>query len=122
MIRSSLGRPCAGTHSPYTDYLPSEPVSTLAAIAALPACTVAIRLLFATALRRLLVAIPSSERWHDTPTPLFGGVGIFAGLTAGIWLAAAIGAMPVTHQLAGIYGGISILFVAGLVDDLYALS
>jgi UDP-GlcNAc:undecaprenyl-phosphate GlcNAc-1-phosphate transferase len=97
-------------------------VSTLAAIVALPACALAIRLAFGTALRRRLVAIPSSERWHDTPTPLFGGVGIFAGLTAGIWLAAAVGAMPVTHQLAGIYGGISILFVAGLVDDLYALS
>ena len=97
-------------------------MSTLAAIAALPACAVAIRLLFATALRRRLVAIPSSERWHDTPTPLFGGVGIYLGLTAGIWLAAAIGAMPVTHQLGGIYAGISILFVAGLVDDLYALS
>ncbi|HEX3806725.1 MAG TPA: NAD-binding protein, partial [Gaiellaceae bacterium] len=33
-----------------------------------------------------------------------------------------VGAMPVTHQLAGIYGGVSILFVAGLVDDLHALS
>lgn len=97
-------------------------MSTLAAIAALPACALAIRLLFGTALRRRLVAVPSSERWHDTPTPLFGGVGIFAGLTAGIWLAAAVGAMPVSHQLTGIYAGISILFVAGLVDDLYALS
>jgi UDP-GlcNAc:undecaprenyl-phosphate GlcNAc-1-phosphate transferase len=97
-------------------------VSTLAAIAALPVCALTIRLLFGTALRRRLVAVPSSERWHDTPTPLFGGIGIFAGITAGIWLAAAVGAIPVTHQLAGIYAGISILFVAGLVDDLYALS
>jgi UDP-GlcNAc:undecaprenyl-phosphate GlcNAc-1-phosphate transferase len=96
-------------------------VSTLAAIAALPACALAIRLLFGTPLRRRLVAVPSSERWHDTPTPLFGGVGIFVGLTAGIWIAVAAGAMPVTHQLAGIYAGISILFVAGLVDDLHAL-
>jgi len=97
-------------------------VSSLAAIAALPVCALAIRALFATPLRRRLVAVPSGERWHDTATPLFGGVGIFLGLSAGIWLAAAIGAMPVTHQLAGIYGGISILFVAGVVDDLYALS
>ena len=95
-------------------------MSTLAAIAALPASALAIRLLFGTTLVRRLVAVPSSERWHDTPTPLFGGIGIFAGFSIGLWLAAALGAMPVTHQLAGIYAGISILFVAGLVDDLRA--
>jgi UDP-GlcNAc:undecaprenyl-phosphate GlcNAc-1-phosphate transferase len=97
-------------------------VTTLAALAALPAAAVAIRMLFATPLGRRLVAVPSSERWHSTPTPLHGGIGIFVGLTAGIWIAAAAGAMPVTHQLVGIYAGISILFVAGLVDDLHALS
>jgi len=97
-------------------------VSTLAAIAALPACALAIRILFRTPLAQRLVAVPSSERWHDKPTPLFGGIGIFAGLSAGVWIAAAVGAMPVTHQLAGIYAGVSLLFVAGLVDDLHALS
>ena len=96
-------------------------MSTLAAIAALPASALTIRLLLATPLRRRLVAFPSSERWHDRPTPLFGGIGIYLGLTAGIWIAAAVGAMPVTKQLSGIYGGASLLFCAGLVDDLRAL-
>jgi UDP-GlcNAc:undecaprenyl-phosphate GlcNAc-1-phosphate transferase len=96
-------------------------VSTLAAIAALPACAAAIRLLFRTPLRRRLVAVPSSERWHDTPTPLFGGVGIFFGFSVGLWLAIAVGAVSLTHQVAGIYAGTALLFVAGLVDDLRAL-
>jgi UDP-GlcNAc:undecaprenyl-phosphate GlcNAc-1-phosphate transferase len=97
-------------------------VSTLAAIAALPASALAIRLLLATGLQRRLVAVPSSERWHDVPTPLFGGVGIFAGLSVGIWAAVAAGAIPAGEQIAGIYAGTSLLFVAGLVDDVRALS
>jgi len=97
-------------------------VTTLAALAAFPATALAIWLLFRTPLRRTLVAIPSSERWHDTPTPLFGGIGMYAGLTTGLWLAAAVGAIPVTHQLVGIFAGVSIVFVAGLVDDFHALS
>jgi UDP-GlcNAc:undecaprenyl-phosphate GlcNAc-1-phosphate transferase len=97
-------------------------VSTLAAVAALPASALAIRLLFATPLRRRLVALPSRERWHDVPTPLFGGIGIFLGFSVGLFAAAAAGAMPVTHQLAGIYGGTALLFVAGIVDDVRALS
>jgi UDP-GlcNAc:undecaprenyl-phosphate GlcNAc-1-phosphate transferase len=97
-------------------------VSTLAAIAALPASALAIRLLLATGLQRRLVAVPSSERWHDVPTPLFGGVGIFGGLSVGIWAAVAAGAIPAGEQIAGIYAGISLLFVAGLVDDVRALS
>jgi UDP-GlcNAc:undecaprenyl-phosphate GlcNAc-1-phosphate transferase len=96
-------------------------VTTLAAIAALPACLIAIRVLFRTPLSRRLVAVPSAERWHDTPTPLFGGIGIFAGFTAGLWIAIAVGAVPVTHQVVGIYAGTAVLFVAGLVDDLHAL-
>ncbi len=97
-------------------------MSTLAAIAALPASALAIKLLFATPLRTRLVALPSSDRWHDTPTPLYGGVGIFTGFTVGLAAAVAVGAVPLTHQLAGIYAGTSILFVAGLVDDFHALS
>jgi UDP-GlcNAc:undecaprenyl-phosphate GlcNAc-1-phosphate transferase len=96
-------------------------VTILAALTALPAAAIVIRLLFATPLRRRLVAVPSGDRWHDTATPLFGGIGIFAGLTAGIWAAVAVGAVPASTQLGGIYAGITVLFVAGLVDDLHAL-
>jgi UDP-GlcNAc:undecaprenyl-phosphate GlcNAc-1-phosphate transferase len=97
-------------------------VSTIAAIAALPASALAIKILFATPLRTRLVAMPSQDRWHDTPTPLYGGIGIFAGFTVGLLAAVAVGAVPITHQLAGIFAGTAILFVAGLVDDFHALS
>jgi UDP-GlcNAc:undecaprenyl-phosphate GlcNAc-1-phosphate transferase len=96
-------------------------VSTLAALAALPASALAVFLLLRSPFARRLVAAPSADRWHERATPLFGGTGIFLGITAGIWIAAAVHAIPVTKELGGIYGGIVLLFVAGLVDDIRAL-
>ncbi|MFL5955264.1 MAG: hypothetical protein ACJ76I_14270 [Gaiellaceae bacterium] len=96
-------------------------MSTIAAVAALPATALAVWLLLRSPVATRLVAAPSADRWHERPTPLFGGVGIFLGITAGLWLAIAVGAVPLTKEIAGIYGGISILFVAGFVDDLRAL-
>ena len=96
-------------------------MSIVAALAALPASALAVVLLLHTPLAHRLVAAPSADRWHERATPLFGGVGIFLGITVGIWLAAALHAFPVTKELGGIYGGIALLFVAGLVDDLRAL-
>jgi UDP-GlcNAc:undecaprenyl-phosphate GlcNAc-1-phosphate transferase len=70
-----------------------------------------------------LVAAPSVERWHkERATPLVGGIGMFAGFSVGLWLTIAVGAIPLTEEIAGIYGGVSLLFVAGFVDDLRALA
>jgi UDP-GlcNAc:undecaprenyl-phosphate GlcNAc-1-phosphate transferase len=96
-------------------------VSPYAAVAALPAALLAVWLLLRSPLARRLVAAPSADRWHDRPTPLIGGLGIFAGITAGTWLAVAAGGIPLTGELAGIYGGVALLFVAGLIDDLKTL-
>jgi len=96
-------------------------VSTIAAVAALPAAALVVWAALRSPLASRLVAAPSADRWHERPTPLLGGVGIFAGVAAGIWLAVAAGAMPATKELAGIFGGVALLFVAGLVDDARAL-
>ncbi len=64
-----------------------------------------------------LVAVPTGERWHDLPTPTFGGVGIFLGFAAGTGLAVAIGAVGSVGELWGILGGCGLLFLAGLLDD-----
>jgi UDP-GlcNAc:undecaprenyl-phosphate GlcNAc-1-phosphate transferase len=68
-----------------------------------------------------MVAAPSADRWHERSTPLLGGIGIFIGLTVGLWLTVADGAIPLTKELGGIFGGVALLFVAGLVDDIRAL-
>jgi len=97
-------------------------VTAVAALAALPACLLTIGLLLRAPLARRVVAAPSADRWHRHDTPLVGGVGIFAGLLAGVGLAIATGAVHATHELLGIVGGCTILFVAGLLDDLFTLN
>jgi UDP-GlcNAc:undecaprenyl-phosphate GlcNAc-1-phosphate transferase len=88
---------------------------------ALPASAGAIWLLLRSPLSRRLVALPSADRWHEAPTPLLGGIGIFAGFSAGFWLAAAAGAFDVDTAIAGIYAGCALLFAAGLLDDALSL-
>ena len=97
-------------------------MSTAAAAAALPAALIAVWLLIRSPLAGRVVAAPSADRWHVKPTPLLGGVGIFIGFTVGLWLAIAVDAIPLTKSLGGIYAGIALLFVAGFVDDMRALS
>jgi UDP-GlcNAc:undecaprenyl-phosphate/decaprenyl-phosphate GlcNAc-1-phosphate transferase len=97
-------------------------VSTAAAAAALPAALIAVWLLLRSPLAGRVVAAPSADRWHVKPTPLLGGTGIFVGFTVGLWLAVAVHAIPLTKELGGIYGGIALLFAAGLIDDMRALS
>ena len=96
-------------------------MTTAAATVALPASALAIWLLIRSPLAARLVAVPSSDRWHETPTPLLGGLGIFAGFSAGLWAAAAAGAFTIDRGIVGIYGGCALLFFAGFADDLVSL-
>jgi UDP-GlcNAc:undecaprenyl-phosphate/decaprenyl-phosphate GlcNAc-1-phosphate transferase len=96
-------------------------VKVLAAIAAGPAAATAIWLLLRTPLATRLGAAPREDRWHDRTTPVLGGIGIFVGIQVGFWAVVAVGAAPASKELVAIIGGISILFAAGLLDDLFSL-
>lgn len=92
-------------------------MSTLAAVAALPAALLAVWVLLRSRVARRLEGTPNESRWRTTATPLVGGVGIYAGLSVGLWLAVLVGPLEATTQLLGIYGGASLLFLAGFADD-----
>ena len=92
------------------------------AIAALPVTFSVLWVLLRSRLGARLVAHPSGERWHEQPTPMFGGVGIFAGFAAASGLALATGALEWSGQVGGILGGCALLFAAGLLDDVRHLS
>jgi UDP-GlcNAc:undecaprenyl-phosphate GlcNAc-1-phosphate transferase len=97
-------------------------VSTIAALVAFPACALVIWALLRSPFTNRLVAHPSADRWHASSTPLFGGLGIFAGLSAGLWLPVALGADHPSKELLGVYAGVGVMFIAGLIDDLRHLN
>jgi len=94
----------------------------VAALAALPASFLTIRGLLHTVAASRVVAAPQEDRWHTRSTPLLGGIGIMAGLLAAAGLALAAGLIPASERLGGILGGCAIVFLAGLLDDLFHLS
>ena len=103
------------------DY-PSQAVDAIVAVAAFPLTVAVLWLLLRSPAGARLVAVPTDERWHEQPTPTFGGVGIFAGFVGGILLALAIGAVEWSGELGGILAGVTLVFVVGVVDDLRHLS
>jgi len=97
-------------------------VDAIVAIAAFPVTVAVLWALLRSPAGARLVAVPTGERWHEEATPTFGGVGIFAGFVAGVGAALAVGAVEWSGELGGILAGVTLLFVAGLVDDLRSLS
>jgi UDP-GlcNAc:undecaprenyl-phosphate GlcNAc-1-phosphate transferase len=59
-----------------------------------------------------MVAYPRLDRWHRKPTAMLGGVAIYISFTAGFLLFGA--RLP---AMSAILGAASLLFVAGLLDD-----
>jgi UDP-GlcNAc:undecaprenyl-phosphate/decaprenyl-phosphate GlcNAc-1-phosphate transferase len=96
-------------------------VIALVAIAALAASYAVIRAALGSPLSRRLSAAPRDDRWHEQTTPLVGGLGIVAGLLAGALVALATGVIEPSSELWGVLGGCALLFLAGFVDDLWAL-
>ena len=61
------------------------------------------------------LAYPTEDRWHSRPTALMGGIAIFAGAT----LAAGI-VLPFA-ELWPLWSGAVLMFVVGLIDDLWGV-
>ena len=96
-------------------------MSAIVTLAALPAAALVLWTLLRSHVGQRLVAEPTGERWHGGATPVFGGVGIFAGFVVGALLAVAVGAVEPTSELLGILAGCALLFLAGLADDVFSL-
>ena len=73
---------------------------------------------------RALVAFgadPRPDRWHTSPTPAFGGVGIFAGFAFAVVLATVIGPVGIVEEMVTVLAGGAIVFAFGLLDDVVHL-
>jgi UDP-GlcNAc:undecaprenyl-phosphate/decaprenyl-phosphate GlcNAc-1-phosphate transferase len=93
----------------------------VAVAAGLPVVAAVIWAVVRSPLGRIVVASPRQDRWHTRPTPLLGGVGIFAGFLAAVGLALATGAAPASKELGAILAGATVLFLAGFADDVRSL-
>jgi UDP-GlcNAc:undecaprenyl-phosphate GlcNAc-1-phosphate transferase len=69
------------------------------------------------ALARGIVVAPRPDRWHQQPTPTYGGMGILAGTLAGGAIAGALAAPAWPVLVAA-----AVLFAAGWFDDLTQMS
>ncbi len=58
---------------------------------------------------RGIVAAPKADRWHQQPTPLLGGVGV--------WLASVSTALVFGAPSVAVLGTASFMFLVGVVDD-----
>lgn len=97
-------------------------MNALAAIAAAPIAFLVIAglLRWARALQAF-GADPRPDRWHTSPTPAFGGIGIFAGFVVAVLLATAIGPVGIPGEMLTVVAGGSIVFAFGLLDDVVHL-
>src|ERR671937_89925 len=93
----------------------------LAVAAGFPVTALVIWALIRSPLAARVAAHPRADRWHERSTPMVGGIGIFAGLAAGFLLVLATGAAPASRELIAILAGCGVLFLAGLLDDLFSL-
>jgi UDP-GlcNAc:undecaprenyl-phosphate GlcNAc-1-phosphate transferase len=96
-------------------------VSTLVALTALPAASAVVWALLHSPARRRRGRTPDTSRWRASATPLIGGIGIYVGLATGLWLTVVAGPLDLSTQLAGLFAGASLLFFAGLADDVFTL-
>lgn len=96
-------------------------MSTIAAVVAFPAAALALALLLRSPLARGLKRIPDKSRWRTAATPLLGGIAIYIGIAVAVSLATAIGPLRASEQLLGISAAATLVFLAGLADDIWTL-
>lgn len=69
----------------------------------------------------LFGADPRPDRWHASPTPAFGGIGVFAGFVAAVAAATALGPVGIPGELLTVVAAGAIVFAFGLLDDIVQL-
>jgi Fuc2NAc and GlcNAc transferase len=67
-----------------------------------------------------LIDVPNARSSHESTTPRGGGLGIVAGVAAGILLLAALGTQP-SKQLDTLLLGAAAIVVLGAIDDVHPL-
>ena len=81
-------------------------------VAAFALATAATPLVRAFARRIGAVAMPKSDRWHQAPTAMLGGIAIYISIVV-----ALVAVVPLRTHTWAVIGGSTAMFLLGLVDD-----
>src|SRR3954453_20981053 len=68
-----------------------------------------------------LVAYPKRDRWHRSPTPLLGGVAMFVGIVPLFLLVPELVSANTLDRFGLLMLGATLMFLLGLLDDLWSL-
>src|SRR3954451_25415243 len=93
-------------------------MASIVALIAFPVALAVIALLLRSPLSRWLVSRPNGERWSKQTTPTLGGVGVYLGIVAGVLVAVAAGATPLSEELVGLLTAAGLLSLAVFADGL----
>src|SRR3954470_16930666 len=96
--------------------MPIGPLEVWPAVAEFALAAALTPLVRALARRLGLVAKPRADRWHKQPTALLGGVALFLA-AGGVYLVA----LPHTPATLALLGGAALVWLVGLIDDLFRL-
>lgn len=69
-------------------------------------------------IRDRVVAAPVVHRWHESPTPSYGGIPMFVAVVVAVLVGGGLGEPLALALLAGA----AVLFLTGLVDDVFDIS
>ena len=94
-------------------------MSTAVAIIALPASHRIDLESLHSPLAGRIVNVPTGDRWSAAPTPSLGGIGIFAGCDRA--LGGRRGRRIPPEEFVGVFVAVTLVFAAGLADDLYGM-
>ena len=101
---------------------PTPAHCALLALATVLVSTVLTQLVIVLARRFNLIAIPKADRWHETPTALFGGIAIVVTfLLASAWVLVRHAPRD-SYELFGLFVGGIFLFALGVRDDAVPLN
>ncbi|MGN6398627.1 MAG: hypothetical protein ACTHMI_23865 [Mucilaginibacter sp.] len=84
-------------------------------LVALVSCLIITPLVIKLAYRKGWIVKPRSDRWHQRPTALMGGVAIFAAYTIALF------SLSRGHFNYMLYCASSIMFLTGLIDDIWEI-
>lgn len=124
LLPVALTPPQLAVSTPIESWMPFLPTIILVFGLALVASLILVPLVRHYALQAQLFDAPGERKIHTQPIPRLGGVGIFLAFITALGVLGALNQLPfvLSKGNLGLFAGGTLIFVLGLLDDLFNLS